>query len=237
VLRYYREFAAQAPDELSVWVVMRKAPPLPFLPTEVHGTDVLILAVLYSGDMAEGEKALKPLRDFGSPHVDVISPHNYCGFQAAFDPLLTPGMRNYWKSHDFTQLDDELLDVVTKSIPSLPSAHTEIFIAQMGGATGRVPADATAYHHRDAQFILNVHGRWEDAKDDEACVAWCRNLFNEATPFATGGVYVNFMTEEENDRVEAAYGDGYARLVKLKNTWDPGNLFSYNQNVAPTTPK
>ena len=234
VLRYYRAFAAEAPDELSVWVVMRKAPPLPFLPAEFHGTDVLILAVLYSGDLAAGEKALQPLRDFGKPHVDVISPHDYCGFQAAFDPLLTPGMRNYWKSHDFAELSDDLLDVIADFIPTLPSSDTEVFIAQMGGATGRVAAGATAYHHRDAQFILNVHGRWENPDDDAHCISWCRTLFDAAAPFATGGVYVNFMTAEEGERVKAAYGDGYERLVQLKNTWDPGNLFRSNQNIAPT---
>ncbi len=233
ILRYYREFVATAPDELTAWVVMRKAPPLPFLPPEVHGTEVLILAVLYSGDMAEGERILQPLRDFGNPHVDVISPHNYCGFQAAFDPLLTPGMRNYWKSHDFTQLDDGLLDVIVDAIPKLPSDHTEVFIAHMGGATSRVPADATAYHHRDAQFILNVHGRWEEAKEDNACIGWCRDLFDAATPFATGGVYVNFMTEEEGNRVRDAYGAGYERLAALKSKYDPNNFFSYNQNIQP----
>ncbi|MDT8323335.1 MAG: FAD-binding oxidoreductase [Bacteroidota bacterium] len=233
VLRYYREFAAAAPDDLSVWVVMRKAPPLPFLPPEVHGTEVLILAVLYSGAIPEGERILQPLRDFGSPHADVIGPHDYCGFQSAFDPLLTPGMRNYWKSNDFTQLDDGLLDVVVDAIPRLPSDHTEVFIAQMGGATSRVPADATAYHHRDARFILNVHGRWEDAKDDNACVSWCRELFDASAPFATGGVYVNFMTEEEGYRVRDAYGAGYDRLVALKNKYDPQNFFRSNQNIQP----
>jgi FAD/FMN-containing dehydrogenase len=234
ILRYYKEFVAQAPDELSVWIVMRKAPPLPFLSEEFHGTDVLIIAALYAGDMAEGEKVLQPLRAFGNPHVDMISPHMYCGFQAAFDPLLTPGLRNYWKSHDFLELNDQLLDIVTDAIPTIPNGHSEVFIAQMGGATSRVPADATAYHHRDAQFILNVHGRWEDQSDDQECIAWCRKLFDATAAFATGGVYVNFMTEEEGDRVRAAYGAGYDKLVQLKNTYDPENLFRYNQNIKPT---
>lgn len=233
LLRSYREFAAQAPDELTAWVVLRKAPPLPFLSEDVHGTDVLIFACLYSGDMAEGEKALQPLRELGTPHADMISPHPFCGFQAAFDPLLTPGQRNYWKSHDFTELPDALLDILTASVQKLPSPETEIFIAHMGGATARVPADATAYRHRDAEFIMNVHGRWSDPADDELCIGWCRALFNDATPFATGGVYVNFMTEEEGDRVAAAYGPSYDRLAQLKNTYDPDNVFRYNQNILP----
>ncbi|PLX29195.1 MAG: FAD-linked oxidase [Ignavibacteria bacterium] len=234
LLRSYREFAAQAPDELTVWVVLRKAPPLPFLSEDVHGTDVLIFACLYAGDMAEGEKALQPLRELGTPHADMISPHPYCGFQGAFDPLLTPGRRNYWKSHDFTELHDELLDVLTSAVPELPSPETEIFIAHMGGFTSRVPADATAYRHRDAQFIMNVHGRWEHAADDERGIGWCRDLFDAATPYATGGVYVNFMTEEEGGRVAEAYGASYDRLVQLKNTYDPDNVFRFNQNIAPS---
>ncbi len=234
ILTYYREFTAQAPDELSVWVVMRKAPPLPFLPDNVHGTDVLVLAAMYTGDMAEGEKALAPLRKFGNPIADVISPHQFTGFQSAFDPLLTPGVRNYWKSHDFLELSDELLDTLVRYVEKLPDAQCEVFIAQMGGATNRVPADATAYRHRDAAFIMNVHGRWDDPKADDKCIGWCRELFDAATPHATGGVYVNFMTEEEAQRVEAAYGDSYKKLVELKNKYDPTNMFRLNQNIRPT---
>jgi FAD/FMN-containing dehydrogenase len=233
VLRNYRDFVASAPDELTVWVVMRKAPPLPFLPEEVHGTEVLILAALYAGDMAEGEKALQPLRDFGDPIADVISPHQFIDFQAAFDPLLTPGERNYWKSHDFLALNDGLLESVLPFVESLPDPSCEIFLAHMGGATSRVPEEATAYRHRDAQFIMNVHGRWHDPADDSRCIAWCRELFDAATPFATGGVYVNFMTEEEGDRVSSAYGGSYERLVALKNEYDPQNFFRFNQNVKP----
>jgi FAD/FMN-containing dehydrogenase len=233
VLRFYRDFCAKAPDELTVLVVMRKAPPLPFLPTEVHGTEVLVLAALYSGPMADGEKALAPLRAFGKPIADVIGLHPFAGFQTAFDPLLTPGARNYWKSHDLLSLDDGLLDTLLEYTATLPSPHCEILLAQMGGATKHVPADATAYRHRDAAFILNVHGRWENAASDERCVAWCRSLFDSARPYATGGVYVNFMTEEEAQRVEAAYGSSYQRLVKLKRKYDPQNVFRLNQNIPP----
>jgi FAD/FMN-containing dehydrogenase len=234
VLRRYREFCATAPDELTVWAVMRKAPPLPFLPEDVHGTEVLILAALYAGDMADGEKALAPLREFGDPIADVISPHVFTGFQAAFDPLLTPGARNYWKSHDFLELSDELIDALLGYVETLPDPQCEVFIAQMGGATNRVPADGTAYRHRDAEFIMNVHGRWDNPNADDKCIGWCRELFDAAAPYATGGVYVNFMTEEEAQRVKAAYGDSYTRLVELKNKYDPTNMFRLNQNIQPT---
>jgi FAD/FMN-containing dehydrogenase len=233
LLRYYREFTAQAPDELTVWVVMRKAPPLPFLPEEVHGTEVLVVAALYAGDMAEGERALAPLRAFGNPIADVVSPHQFTDFQSAFDPLLTPGMRNYWKSHDFLELSDELLDTLIRYAGKLPDPQCEIFIAQMGGATNRVPADATAYPHRSAEFIMNVHGRWDDAAKDDRCIGWCRELFEATKQYATGGVYVNFMTEEEQQRVKDAYGDSYERLVQLKNNYDPANMLRLNQNIRP----
>jgi FAD/FMN-containing dehydrogenase len=233
VLRYYRDFAAQTPDELTVWVVMRKAPPLPFLPEEVHGTEVVVLAALYTGDMAAGEEVLAPLRAHGNPIADVISPHPFTGFQQAFDPLLTPGVRNYWKSHDFLELSDGLLDALIQHVGTLPDPQTEVFIGQMGGATKRVAPDATAYRHRDAEFVMNVHGRWSDPADDDRCIGWCRDLFDAAAPHATGGVYVNFMTGEEGQRVAEAYGDSYKRLVDLKKKYDPSNMLRLNQNIRP----
>jgi hypothetical protein len=212
---------------------MRKAPPLPFLPEEVHGTDILIFAVMYTGDMESGEKAVQALRDFGSPIADAIGPHPFVGWQAAFDPLLTPGFRNYWKSHNFPGLSDELLDMLVASAGNLPSPHTEIFIAQMGGAQSRVDPAATAYWHRDAAFVMNVHTRWEDAGDDDQCVAWARQLFDDAAPHATGGVYVNFMPDDEADRVGEAYGGNYERLVAVKTEYDPTNMFRVNHNIPP----
>ena len=142
-------------------------------------------------------------------------------------------MRNYWKSHNFLGIEDPLIDVLLRYVGTLPSPHSELFIGQMGGATSRVAPDATAYQHRDAAYILNVHTRWESPADDVKCIAWARDLFAATKPFATGGVYVNFMPEDEGDRVEAAYGGNYARLAKLKQTYDPTNLFRLNQNISP----
>jgi FAD/FMN-containing dehydrogenase len=233
VLRQYREFVASAPDELTAWIVLRKAPPLPFLPEDVHGTEVLVIAALYAGDMADGERAMEGLRKIGNPIADAIAPHKFVDFQAAFDPLLTPGARNYWKSHDFAALSDEAIDLVIEYAGKLPTGQCEIFLAQLGAAVGRVSADATAYTHRDAEFVLNVHTRWDDPADDEKCVAWAREFFDRTAPFATGGVYVNFMPEDETDRVAAAYGSNYRRLVELKDKYDPDNFFSLNQNIRP----
>ena len=233
VLTEYRAFCAEAPDDVTVWVVMRKAPPLPFLPEAVHGTEVIVLAAMCAGSVADGERALAPLRAVGDPIADVIAPHQFVEWQQAFDPLLTPGVRNYWKSHDFAELSNGLIDTALDYLGRLPDPQTEIFIGQLGGAQSRIPDDATAYQGRSAQFLMNVHGRWDDPAKDADCIGWCRELFEDTARYATGEAYVNFMTDEEGDRVESAYGPSYERLVDIKTTYDPGNRFRMNQNIPP----
>lgn len=234
ILEEYRRLVAKAPDELCCWVVMRKAPPLPFLPPEVHGTEVLVLALCHAGDSAAGEKAIAPFKAIGKPIADVVGPAPFAGWQTAFDPLLAPGERNYWKSHDFIELADGLIDALLSAIRSLPSPQCEIFIGHLGGAINRVPVEATAYPHRNVNFVMNVHTRWSDPSQDAPCVAWARGLYEAAAPFATGGVYVNFMPDDEAERVRSgAYGPNYDRLAKVKAKYDPKNLFRMNQNVAP----
>ena len=176
---------------------------------------------------------MAPLRALGKPLADVIGPQPYAAWQTAFDPLLTPGAFNYWKSHNFTALSDGLLDTLVDYVGTLPTTECEIFIGQLGGATSRIPADATAYPHRDANFVMNVHTRWRERGDEQASIKWARELFAATAPHATGGVYVNFMPEDETDRVAGAYGGNFARLAALKAKYDPGNLFRLNQNVRP----
>jgi FAD/FMN-containing dehydrogenase len=234
VLTFYKSFVESAPEEFVCWFVMRKAPPLPFLPPEWHGKEILALAMCYSGDMATGEQVMKPLRTFGNPIADVVGPHPYVGWQQALDPLLTPGARNYWKSHDFAGVTDGLIDTLIDHARRIPDPQTEIAFAQLGGAISRVAHEATAYNHRDGRFVMNVHGRWADPANDDACIGWARALFQAAAPYSTGSVYVNFMTQDESDRVRAAYGENYDRLVALKNKYDPTNLFRINQNIRPS---
>ena len=233
LLRQYREAVAAAPDGLTCWVVLRKAPPLPFLPTEWHGREVLVFALCYVGDLAEGEAAAAAIRGLGKPIADVVGPHSFVAWQAAFDPLLTPGARNYWKSHDFDALSDGAIDVVLAAARDLPTPECEIFISHLGGAMGRVAPDATPFPSRNAHFILNVHTRWRDSRDDEALVEWARKVFQATAPFATGRAYVNFMPADEAERVESIYGPNYRRLVEMKLRYDPGNLFRGNQNIPP----
>jgi FAD/FMN-containing dehydrogenase len=233
VLQQYREFMAKAPDELSVWTVLRQAPPLPFLPAEVHGKEVVVLALLYAGDPKKGEPLVEPLRKFGTPVGEHVGVQPFTAWQQAFDPLLTPGARNYWKSHNFSKLDDRLFDTVIDFIGRLPSSQCEIFFGAIGGATTRPSPDSAAYPHRDALYVMNVHGRWDSPAEDAAGIRWSRDYFNASAPFASGGAYVNFLTAEETDRVRAAYGSNYDRLAKVKRQYDPGNLFRTNWNVVP----
>jgi FAD/FMN-containing dehydrogenase len=233
VLRQYRDFLAWAPEALSVWSVLRLAPPLPFLPENVHGQGIIALAVIYAGDPKQGEPLIEPLRKFGTPLGEHVGVQPYVAWQQAFDPLLTPGARNYWKSHNFSTLEDGLFDAVVESIGKLPSPQCEIFFGAIGGATTRPAPDSAAYPHRDAKFVVNVHGRWEDPADDKRCIGWARDFFNASAPFASGGVYVNFLTADEGDRVRSAYGPNYDRLAQVKRKYDPSNLFRMNQNIEP----
>jgi len=233
ILARYRTFIERAPESVNVWAVLRKAPPLPFLPAEVHGQGVVVLAVFSAGDPAVAAAQVDVLRRFGPLLGEHVGPAPYVGWQQAFDPLLTPGARNYWKSHNFTELSDGAIAALTTAASQLPSDQCEIFVALVAGAANRVPADATAYAGRDTRLVINVHARWEDAGADEACIAWARAFYAAAQPFATGGGYVNFMTADEAARVPSAYGANYARLVETKRRFDPDNVFHVNQNIAP----
>jgi FAD/FMN-containing dehydrogenase len=233
VLTRYRQLANAAPEDLSVWIVLRQAPPLPFLPENVHGQEVVVLPIFYAGAVAEGQKLVQRLRTFGDVLGEHVGAQPYTEWQKAFDPLLAPGARNYWKSHNFTELNNGALDAIIEYAGKLPSPQCEIFIGHIAGAANRVAPNAMAYAHRDAKFVLNVHGRWDSPAQDVRCVEWARAFFNASAPYASAGAYVNFMTEEEGNRVAAAYGSNYDRLVQIKRRYDPENVFHLNQNIKP----
>ena len=232
LMREYRRLVAAAPDELSVWLVLRKAPPAPFVPVDWHDKEVLIMALCYAGPMAAGEEAAAPFRALGKPIVDLVGPHPFVGWQAAFDPLLTPGVRNYWKSHDLKQLTDAAGDVLLDAVRRLPTSECEVFVGHLGGQINRVPTDATAFPRRDVEFVVNVHTRWRDPAQDTTCIDWARGLFNALAPHAMGSVYVNFMPADETDRIRGAFGSNFARLAEAKRRYDPQNLFRLNQNIS-----
>ncbi len=233
VLRQYREFVKSAPEELNVWAVLRQAPPLPFLPASVHGQEVVVLAIFSAGNVEKANKLIEPLRAFGDAHGEHIGAQPYVEWQKAFDPLLAPGARNYWKSHNFTELKDGAVDTVIEYAGKLPTSQCEIFIGLIAGAANRVAAHAMAYPARDAKFVLNVHARWDKPAQDERCISWARAFFKASAPYASAGAYVNFMTAEEGDRVASAYGSNHERLVQIKRKYDAGNVFHLNQNIKP----
>jgi len=222
LLRDFDRIARGAPDGLTIWAVMRQAPPLPFLPEEWHGREILVFAVCYVEQTPEGDKALAELRGLGKPIADVIGPTPFAGWQQAFDPLLTPGSRNYWKSHDFDTVPEPMIDLLYNAIRTLPDPQCEVFIGALGGAMARVAPDATPFPQRSAHFTMNVHTRWEDSAKDAACVAWARALFDAAAPHALGTVYVNFVPDDERDRLAGAYGDNLGRLARIKGALRPG---------------
>ena len=233
VLTQFARFTETMPDELNVWMVTRKAPPLPFLPVDVHGKEMVALALCYVGDPAQGERLIAPLRGLGKALGEHIGVQPYVAWQQAFDPLLAKGARNYWKSHNFSRLGDDAIDTIIQYAGRLPSPQCEIFIGTIGGQTARVAPDAMAYSSRDAKYVMNVHGRWESAAEDERGVAWAREFFKKAEPFASGGAYINFLTQDETDRIAFAYGPAFTRLSALKKKFDPTNFFRMNQNIKP----
>lgn len=233
VLQKYRSISSTLPEEFNAWLILRKAPPLPFLPKEIHGKMVVVLAVFYDGDKSEGERFINLIRNLGPRYGEHVGLQPYTGWQQAFDPLLTPGIRNYWKSHNFTSLEDGVLQKMIEYAGKMPSDHSEIFLALVSGMANRIPVSATAYPSRDAHFIMNVHARWEQAANDEKCISWARRFFKAAAPYASSGAYVNFMTEDEDKRVSTAYGPNYKRLEEIKTKYDPQNVFRMNHNIKP----
>lgn len=232
IFRKFRDLEQNMPDEASIWTVIRKAPPFPFLDEKDHGRPVIIFAMSYMGDMEEGERVLAPYRNLGTVLGDGVGPVPYTEWQAAFDPLVAPRARNYWKSSDFTELSDEFINILLGAVDNMPSDECEIFVAQLGGAAGRVAVDAMAYPHRSTRFTMNIHGRWQTEDMDGACVDWVRGLFEEAEKYSTGSVYVNFVPEYDEVRRVGPYGSNQGRLEEIKSKIDPNNLFRTNINIS-----
>lgn len=236
LLRFHRDVTATAPDELCCYASVRIAPSASFVPREIQGEPVATVYLCYAGAIEDGEQAIRPLREFETPIVDLVEPRPYTEFQALFDNVYPSGYRNYWKSGfvDRAGLSDDAIDTLFEYASTLTSPYTSIVIEHLGGAISAVDPEATAYAHRDAGYSFNVFARWQEAADDDRHIAWAREFFTAMVPFLADGVYVNFLSREGDDRVRAAFGENYDRLVDLKNRYDPENTFRMNQNVAPT---
>ena len=236
VIDFYRELTSTAPDELSSLLIIRIAPPAPFLPKEVHGKPVAGIAVCYAGPAEEGVEAVRPLKEFGSPLVDLIGPKPFSAHQTMLDAAQPPGRHYYWKSEYLHSIEDGARDVMLANTGEFPSPESALLTMHLGGAMSRVKEEDMAVGHRDVSYIVNIAASCVDPAKTQGCVSWAREFWSAVRPYSTGGVYVNFLTEDEGqDRVTAAYGPKkYDRLVALKNKYDPSNLFRLNQNIRPT---
>lgn len=233
-MKFHREYVRSMPEEMTIWMVIRHAPPLPFIPEEYHGKLVVLLPFVWLGDPGEGEKLIQPIRNFKGTIGDGSGVKPWTAWQSAFDGLVEHGARNYWKSHHLKDLSDACIDQIITFASRMPDRECEVFIPHMEGAPARVDSFATAFPHRSTPFILNLHTRWMHEADDERCMAWAREFHGATRPFSQG-VYVNFLSEEGNERIREAYTrEVWARLVKAKKRWDPENIFHMNQNIAPS---
>ena len=235
ILEAYRALTVEAPRELAVWLILLRAPPAPFVPPEWHGELVCGMAVCYSGDLARTEEALAPLRTLGEPIVDLLGEQPYVQVQSYLDDTEPKGMHYYWKTEYLGGIDDGLLDTLRELAAECPIPGADIGILHLAGALNERDEDDGAVGNRDARYALGIKAMWAPGEiADEAARAWIRQAWERVRPFSNGRTYINFQTDDEGtDRVRAAYGGNYDRLVRVKERYDPGNLFRSNRNVTP----
>ncbi|MEO8360225.1 MAG: FAD-binding oxidoreductase [Vicinamibacteria bacterium] len=234
LLRFYRDFARTAPDSVTLLFVFLTGPPAPFLPVELHGKPLVAIAVCGLDISAEGEKAVRALKEFGPPLVDLIGPMPYGVLQGLNDPSAPHGIRSYWKSEYLNELSDGAINALVDGMSRVQSPMSQIHVHQLGGAVARVGPDATAVSHRSAAFVTNVLAMWPESSADAAEIAWTRGVWEAMRPFGAGA-YVNFLGEEGEERVRASYGETtHAKLAAIKRRYDPTNFFRLNQNIRPS---
>lgn len=225
VLRFYRDFTQRAPEELSLQ--------FGFL-TQPDGEQAVAMFGCYVGSVADGEEVLGPVRTFGPPVADLFQPMPYRAVQSMLDPFFPKGIRSYWKGSFLREMPDEAIDRIIAQARSVTSPQSVVAVEHSGGALGRVGEDETAFPHRRAPYNLIIMAMWPDQAEDERNIRWAREYADAVAPYSTGGVYVNYLSVEGEERVRAAYGANYGRLVALKNKYDPSNMFHLNQNIKPT---
>jgi FAD/FMN-containing dehydrogenase len=233
VLRFYRDWIADCPDQLMTLIVQRKAPPLPVVPPDVVGRRVVAAVCCYAGSVEEGVKVVRPLKEYGSPVLDLCVPKPFVVHQAMFDASFEPGWWYYVRSCDVAELTDGVIDVMAEHGQQITSPITSLGVWQMGGAVSRVGEDETAFHGRGAGHTFNINGNAFSSAGFEAERQWARSYWSALAPYHTS-VYVNFLMDEGRERVQEAYGGPkYERLKALKKRYDPTNLFRLNQNIPP----
>jgi FAD/FMN-containing dehydrogenase len=233
VLRFYRAFIADAPEQFGGFPAWQIAPPLPFIPEERHGQPFLAFVACWAGPLDQGARALEPLHDVAPVVAEHVGPMPYPALNSAFDALVPPGLQHYWKANFVTELTDEAIAAHLEHGPKVPVVNSTVHIYPINGACHRVGADATAFAHRDASFATVIAGMWPDPARNEDSIRWVREYYDATAPHSEAGGYVNFMSGDDQDRVQANYGASYRRLVEVKRAYDPDNLFHVNQNISP----
>lgn len=232
ILRAYRDFMENAPDEVCGAAALVTAPHLDFVPEPVRGMPVMAVVVLYAGDAGDGPAAFKPILDL-DPVLNMTAPMPYTAVQQLLEPMNPHGVRNYWKADFYPELPDEAIDKLL-SEPVAPSPMTSVIIMPNGGAVHRVPEGATALGWRSAKWSLHLLSLWEDTASDDQNIEWTRNLSQAMRPWAQEAAYLNYLMDEGEQRVKDSFGSHYERMVTLKNKYDPTNFFRLNQNIKPT---
>jgi FAD/FMN-containing dehydrogenase len=234
VLRAYRDFIGDAPEEFGGFPAWQIAPPLPFIPEERHGDVMLAFVACWAGPMDDGERVLKPLRDAAPVVAEHVGAMPYPALNSAFDALYPPGgLQHYWKANFVRELTDEAIDAHLEHGPRVPVVNSTVHIYPINGACHRVAADETAFAYRDATFATVIAGMWPDAADNDANIKWVRDYYEAVAPLSEEGGYVNFMSGDDQDRIKANYKGNYSRLTDIKRKYDPDNLFHLNQNIRP----
>jgi FAD binding domain/Berberine and berberine like len=233
VLRMYREYIAEAPEELGGFVGFHLAPPLPFIPEEWHFKNVCLAVPCWTGPVDQGEKMVQPFLDVVEPVGAMVGPMPYPALNTAFDPLLPAGLQGYWKASFARELSDDAIAVHVEHGSKVPSLQTAVHLYPINGAVQRVGADETAFAYRDVDFAPVIAGMWEDPADNDANIAWVRGYYEALQPYSAEGGYINFMDADDQGRIKANYRGDYDRLAKVKAKYDPDNLFHMNQNIVP----
>jgi FAD/FMN-containing dehydrogenase len=238
VLRFYRDFAAEAPDELGSVVRLGTVPPLPSIPERLHWEPAVSVACCYAGAVEDGERAARALRRFGTPLVDLLSPTPYAAFQGGLDDTVLHGWHYYWKATDLAGLSDDVIAVIADHAFAAGSPRSYSAMFHLGGAVARVSRDATAYTGRDVahHLVIDAVCLLDDPVEHSAAeAAWARRFLEALQPHRAGGVYVNFLdADDDSSRVREAYGDRvYERLAEVKAEYDPDNVFHHNKNIPP----
>lgn len=233
-LRLYRDYMAQAPEEMNAFFGFHIGPEAPFIPEYLQGVTMCAIICCYSGPMDKAEDVARPIREFGPPALDLLAPMPYPALQKLFDPLLPPGLQHYWKADFLEEISDDAIEVHAKYGPQVPTVQSTMHIYPMDGAAHRVGRNETAFSYREAKFSMVIPAIYPDPADTPKNMAWVRDYWESLHPYSAGAAYVNFMMDEGQDRIRATYRDNYDRLAQIKNKYDPTNLFRINQNIKPT---